>query len=218
MKLGMNPPTLPTGSSAATCSTRDRMRPAHHLILALSIALLTVVVLTGCGGGSETEPAPPPDYAQKLAGSPAPLAALHAQEGELLDGGKDAFEARMEELKGYPVVVNAWASWCGPCIAEFPYLQQLSAKLGKKVAFVGVNSYDSSDSASTLLRDFPVPYPSYSDPDREIYRSIGGTSGFPATALYDEEGNRTLITFGGYPNQEELEADIQTHAIEGEEG
>ena len=71
-------------------------------------------------------------------------------------------------MKGYPVVVNQWASWCGPCRAEFPWFQNASAKYGKKVAFLGVDSQDSDDAAKTFLGEYPVPYPSYTDPDKEI--------------------------------------------------
>ena len=117
-----------------------------------------------------------PTTSEALAGAPAPLAALHRQANELLAGGSDAYEKRIEALRGYPVVVNVWASWCGPCRFEFPALQQLSAKYGKRVAFLGVDSQDSEDAARTFLSEAPVPYPSYSDPDEEIKESLGSPS------------------------------------------
>ena len=71
-------------------------------------------------------------------------------------------------LRGYPVVVNVWASWCGPCRFEFPHFQRAAAAYGKRVAFLGIDSQDSDDAAATFLREEPVPYPSYTDPDEEI--------------------------------------------------
>ena len=123
----------------------------------------------GCGSGQGGDyGGEHPDYEKALAGSPPPLAALHRQGNELLGGGQDAYEKRIAALRGYPVVVNVWASWCGPCRFEFPTLQRLSAKYGKQVAFLGVDSEDSDDAARTFLAEAPVPYPSYTDPDEDI--------------------------------------------------
>jgi cytochrome c biogenesis protein CcmG, thiol:disulfide interchange protein DsbE len=178
--------------------------------------VLLALLPWGCGssddGGSG---GPHPNYAKALAGAPAPLAALYKQGNELLPGGGGAYEKQIEELRGYPIVVNVWASWCGPCRFEFPVLQKLSARYGKKVAFVGVNSEDSEDAASTFLREEPVPYPSYSDPDEEIKESLGATRGFPDTAFYDKSGELVYLKQGPYVDDSELEADVRHYAFEG---
>src|ERR1700761_7907287 len=136
------------------------MRMRITLALALVAALALAAFVAGCGssggGGSATHP----DYATALKGAPAPLAKLYSEGNELLPGGKDAFEKRVGEL-GYPVVANVWASWCGPCRAEFTHFQQVSAKLGKKVAFIGMDAEDSEASAKEWLQERPVPYPTY---------------------------------------------------------
>jgi cytochrome c biogenesis protein CcmG/thiol:disulfide interchange protein DsbE len=187
------------------------IRPLPALIALLLSALLG----GGCGaaesggaGGSH------PDYAKALAGSPPPLAALHKQANELLPGGRDAYEKRIAELRGYPVVVNVWASWCGPCRFEFPVLQKLSARYGKRVAFLGLNSEDSEDAAATFLREEPVPYPSYSDPDKEVFESLGAV-GFPDTAFYDRSGELVHLKQGPYRDDAELEADVRRYALKG---
>jgi cytochrome c biogenesis protein CcmG, thiol:disulfide interchange protein DsbE len=189
-------------------STRLRPLPA---LCALALAIL---LGGGCGssesgdyGGSH------PNYAKALAGAPAPLAALYKQGNDLLDGGTAAYENRVAQLRGYPIVVNVWASWCVPCRQELPVLQKLSARYGKKVAFLGVNSEDSADAAATFLREVPVPYPSYTDPDKEIYDSLDAF-GFPDTAYYDSSGELVHLKIGQYRDDSELEADVRRYALE----
>jgi thiol-disulfide isomerase/thioredoxin len=184
----------------------------------LQIALLATALAlaaAGCGssaGGGDYGGAHP-DYAKALAGSPAPLAALHAQADRLLPGETAAFEKRIAALKGYPVVVNMWASWCGPCRFEFPTLQKLSARYGKRVAFLGVNSQDSNDAASTFLKEAPVPYPSYTDPGKKIAAALHATLGLPDTAFYDRAGKLVYLKQGPYTNPSDLQADVQRYAL-----
>ncbi|HEU5104724.1 MAG TPA: TlpA disulfide reductase family protein [Solirubrobacterales bacterium] len=181
----------------------------------LALLALAILFASGCGaseggdyGGSH------PNYTKALADAPAPLAALYKQGDELLGGGTSAYEKQIAELRGYPIVVNLWASWCVPCRAEFPTLQKLSSRYGKRVAFLGVNSEDSSDAAETFLREAPLPYPSYSDPDKDIYDSVEGY-GFPNTAFYDRSGELVYVHKGQYANEGDLEADMRTYALQG---
>jgi cytochrome c biogenesis protein CcmG/thiol:disulfide interchange protein DsbE len=192
------------------------MIPASKALLALLVALLATLAWSGCGASSGQDyGGQHPDYASALAGAPAPLAALHKQADQLLPGGLDAYEKRVASLRGYPIVANVWASWCGPCRFEFPTLQKLSARYGKRVAFLGIDSADSDDAAATFLDEAPVPYPSYTDPDREIAESLGAHVGFPDTAFYDRRGELVYLKQGPYAEQSELEADVRRYALEG---
>ena len=170
--------------------------------------------LSACGssgGGSSTSKAP--DYEAALAGAPKPLAKLYAQGDRLISGGTSAFQDRLQSLRGHPVVVNVWASWCEPCRQEFPYLQRLSAKYGERVAFLGVDTKDNDAAARTFLGEFPLPYPSYTDPDQAIARSVGATIGLPDTAYYDAAGKRVHVKQGQYASEADFAADIRRYAL-----
>jgi cytochrome c biogenesis protein CcmG/thiol:disulfide interchange protein DsbE len=181
------------------------------------VFLLAAGALAGCGSASGGDyGGQHPDYAKALAGSPAPLAALHRQSDQLLGGGQGAYEGRLAALHGYPAVVNFWASWCGPCRFEFPLFQKAAAAEGKRVAFLGVDVQDSGDAASTFLGEAPVPYPSYTDPDKTIADGAGATLGLPDTAFYDRSGKLTYLKQGPYRDLAELQADVARHAVRGE--
>ena len=153
-----------------------------------------MLALPACGSGSGGDyGGKAPDYTKVLAGAPKPLAKLYDQADQLLPGGADAFQQRLAELRGHPVVVNKWASWCGPCREELPWLQRQAAERGKRIAFIGVDSKDSDSAAKEFLNEFPVPYPSYTDPDQDIALLINATIGTPATAIYDSSGKQVHV-------------------------
>lgn len=190
-------------------------------MLSFVVALLTFIaaatlVLSACGSTSDDGAGNPEsrasDYERALADAPPKLAALYEQGNELLGGEVEAYEARLRKLRGYPVVVNKWASWCGPCRHEFPFFQELAAKLGKRIAFLGINSKDSEDAARTFLEQFPVPYPSYSDPDHELGDLLQNAREFPVTGFYDSAGELVFVHRGGYASASDLEAEIKRYA------
>ncbi|MFL5891972.1 MAG: TlpA family protein disulfide reductase [Solirubrobacterales bacterium] len=183
------------------------------LVLGLA-ATVTVVALGGCGGSDDgSAEAKTPDYRSALAGAPKPLARLYSHGDVLVTAGTQAFQAQLDAVRGYPVVVNKWVSWCGPCREEFPYLQRLSARFGKRVAFIGVDANDSNAAARTFLGEFPLPYPSFTDPDQDISRLLGATAGFPATAFYDRSGQRVFVRQGQYASQADFATDIRHYAL-----
>jgi cytochrome c biogenesis protein CcmG/thiol:disulfide interchange protein DsbE len=189
------------------------IKAGPQFAICLALAAVAALVGNGCGADSGGDyGGQHPEYAKALAGSPAPLAALHEQADQLLPGGSEAFNKGIAALHGYPVVVNVWASWCGPCRFEFPTLQKGAATYGKRVAFLGVNSQDADDAAKTFLEEAPVPYPSYSDGDGGIANELGGR-GLPVTAFYNREGKLVFLQQKPYAEEAQLREDIERYAV-----
>ena len=182
------------------------------------VALVAVLVIglsqAGGGGGGQGKSAGGVCGAvpASLKGAPAPLASLHEQGCDLLSGGPDAYKARLASLHGYPIVVNQWASWCGPCRAEFPHFQRLSASLGKRVAFMGVDFSDNDAAAQKFLKQYPVPYPSFKDGDEKVSQVFNGVGPLPKTVFYDASGKLKYIHVGQYRDQATLRRDIRRYA------
>ena len=181
-----------------------------------ALAAGLTALLAGCGAGQARSAAPPPNAVQAaFKGSPPPLAALHAQANRLLSGGPPAFRARLAALEGYPVVVNKWASWCGPCQTEFPAFQQAAVKYGRQVAFIGVDANDGNGAAAAFLRRFPVSYPSYTDPHSSIAQAFRATTYFPQTLFFDRRGHAHYVFdhAGPYESAQALEKDIRFYVL-----
>lgn len=175
--------------------------------------MLAVLAVAGCG--SHVRSAAPAAAVQSsdLAGSPAPLAALHTQANHLLGGGLTAFQARLTALRGYPVVVNKWAHWCDPCQSEFPVFQRVSVALGRRVAFLGLDGNDQTAGAQAFLRQFPVSYPSYEDPHSVIANHIRAATYFPQTVFYDRAGRMVYDHVGPYESVSALQRDIRHYLL-----
>jgi thiol-disulfide isomerase/thioredoxin len=179
-------------------------------------ALAAVVLVAGCGGSGAGNPdsrISAQQATQPISSAPPQLASIRTQGNQLLSGGSDAFDQRLQAVHGFPVVVNKWASWCGPCRFEFPWFQSLAQKRGGQIAFLGVNSNDSDGTAKQFLSELPLPYPSYSDPDLQIAQDLGGPpQAFPTTTYYDRSGKQVFSHPGVYANEQGLIADVNRYA------
>jgi cytochrome c biogenesis protein CcmG/thiol:disulfide interchange protein DsbE len=150
---------------------------------------------------------------RSLAGAPGPLATLHNRSNALIPADKQLYAHEIKGLAGHPIVVNKWASWCGPCRGEFPVLQSTSVKYGKRVAFVGLDASDNDGDASKFLRHFPVTYPSLVDRNSHIAQSLGIGRSFPTTIYYDARGKVQYIHQGPYTSDTTFAADIERYAL-----
>ncbi len=189
-----------------------------------SLAAAALALGAGCSG-DESDTVDPgsanPDSALSLEEAQAPvkkaapeLAAIREEANEILDEGIDGFDDRLAELEaaGIPVVINKWASWCGPCREEFPDFQAQAIEHGSEVAFLGLLSNDGVETGETFLDEFPLPYPSYLDSDQEIATDRSVAREFPTTFFVDSEGVMAFARIGPYTSEDQLAADIERYA------
>ncbi|MBA2537836.1 MAG: TlpA family protein disulfide reductase [Actinobacteria bacterium] len=124
-----------------------------------------------------------------------------AAEAALADG-----ELALSELRGHPIVINFWASWCVPCKEEAPVLAAAARRHAGQVAFVGVDIQDFKSDARRFLTRYGVNYVSVRDSGDSTYRAYGLT-GVPETYYVDREGRAVAQSLGAV-SASELEAGI----------
>jgi peroxiredoxin len=126
-------------------------------------------------------------------GAPAPSFQLTSNTGKPVN---------LDSLKGQIVLVNFWASWCGPCRKEMPILEQLNRQFHNKgVTLIGVNVEPNSAAAADWLKATPVSFPILFDTDSKVSK-LYQVEGMPNTVILDRKGNVRYIHRGYQPGAE----------------
>jgi cytochrome c biogenesis protein CcmG/thiol:disulfide interchange protein DsbE len=170
--------------------------PSVRLVIAAALLILTTACSgprpsPGCGGGTDLLPATP--------------TALPTLDGR-------GFRDLLCQLRGKPVVVNVWASWCGPCIFEAPDLAAAAKDYAGQVQFVGVDVLDQRGPGRAFIEKYGWTYPSVFDPNAAIRDSFG-LIGAPHTIFFDAQGGRSSVWSG--PVTKEVLADAIKGALRG---
>lgn len=176
-------------------------------------------MLTGCsslngtgdkgfvtGDGSLTEVAPTDR------GKPVELA------GPDLEGN----DLDLADLRGRPVVVVVWGSWCTPCRAEAPEVVAAANELEGRAAFAGIDIRDpSTEQAASFVRGFDVPYPSFYSPDGKALLAFPGTltpNSIPSFVVLDAQGRVAASIIGQLPSKITLVEVVEDVARESADG
>ena len=119
---------------------------------------------------------------------------------------------RLRSLRGYPIVLNFWASWCVPCKKEAPRLVAAAQRHAGTVVLLGIDVQDLTSDARTFLRYHHVDYPSLRDNGGATYDGYGLT-GVPETYWLDRRG-RIVAHYAGPVSDQQLDAGINTASTE----
>jgi thiol-disulfide isomerase/thioredoxin len=194
-------------------------RTTVALVAVVVVAAAVVLVVRAGGGGKGLAPeAGTGQVATVAAGvSVVPEAQrrpLPAFTGQTLDDQ----EVDLAALRGRPLVLNFWASWCGPCRAEQKGLELASRTLaGRDVRMVGVNIRDDRGAAASYLQEFRVGYPSLFDRPALLPARLGalGPQAPPYTLVVDAQGRVAARVFGALPGgRPDRQAALLTDLVE----
>lgn len=162
-----------------------------RLLLALLFLAMTVVFLALHSRPTEVDAsvAGAALPARPAAGYPAPDFALTTLDGETL---------RLSDLRGQPVLLNFWASWCGPCRVEMPHLQAASVTHDGQIAVVGINLTDREarqEDVAAFVDEFGLTFPIALD-ERGDVADLYEVRGQPASVFIDRDGMVHTVFYG----------------------
>lgn len=137
----------------------------------------------------------------------APQAAERAPTPDVTFATADGTTASLDDYEGQPLVLNFWASWCPPCVAEMgDVLRPVHEAHSDEVAFLGMNLRDEPAAAQQIVDSTGVTYDLALDPDGEVFSAFGGV-GMPTTVFIDEDG-RIVDQHTGAITRDQLQAQV----------
>lgn len=169
----------------------SRVKAKRWLIVSM-LAVLAMLILGSPGCGSPS-PIPPQEGAQ------APDFTLST-----LDGGT----VELDELKGQPVLLNFWATWCGYCRYQMPFLQAAFEEKGQEMKFIAINIGESSDKVQQYAEDEGLGFTVALDSEGEV-ASAYNIRPIPATFFIDEQGVIKYIQIGAFASTDEVLAVLE---------
>jgi cytochrome c biogenesis protein CcmG, thiol:disulfide interchange protein DsbE len=166
--------------------------------VAASVGLVLALVLAAC-----TSPVQDPvAAADPDAGPPVTDRTFETFDGQTTS---------LREFEGEPLVVNFWASWCPPCIAEMPEFEQVHLARGDEVRFIGLNTQDTLEQAEQLAERTGVSYDLGLDPDGALFNDFEVIA-MPSTYLVNAAG-AVVARHAGILTAQQLEDLIDEHLV-----
>jgi peroxiredoxin len=162
---------------------------AKKPIMMLVSVLAAGLILAGCATTSQGTGA----------GSQAPDFQLPDLDGNVVS---------LSGLRGSPVLLNFWASWCGPCREEMPYIQQIHEEWsGRGLVVLTVNLGENADDVREFMEEFDLTFPALLDTETSLAETYN-VGGIPTTYFIDKEGIIRERKIGAFPSAEVIEQSL----------
>ena len=185
---------------------KSAVRMGAVLSLTICMALQTAGCSSAGKGGEQTTAAQADGDVKEAAGTTAgnpgdgqtgvPLKAGNKAPdftAELIDGSSLA----LSDLKGKPVIINFWATWCGPCVREMPAFERLKEDFGDEIGIIAVNCGDDADTVKDFVDENGYTFPVALDENYEVAMLYPSNS-IPYTVVLDANGKITHVSTGAY--------------------
>ena len=162
-----------------------------RLIAILVVILTAGLVITGCTAGSEPT---------ATVGNVAPDFQLQNLDGQSIT---------LSDLKGNPVLINFWATWCGPCVSEMPHLQEIHNEWSDRGLIVlAINWGESASEVEQFLQAHNLSLPVLLDTNQVVARKCG-TRSIPVTFFIDKNGIIQNKVTGAFPSKASIESRLR---------
>lgn len=163
------------------------------IIAVVSVACfgLVGVLLVGCGIGSYL-------FASRIAINGAQFISdsrIGTEAPEIMLTTVDGKAFRLSELRGRPVILNFWATWCTPCVEEVATLQACSTRYSQEIVIVGINADEPRNDVLDFIDEHALTFTMLLDPDSRI-QNLYEIRGFPTTFIIDREGIIRAVHIG----------------------
>jgi peroxiredoxin len=172
----------------------NRQKARKYVIPVILVAL----VISGCGGST----------LMSGNGTPAIAPVVGARAPDFTASTIDGETITLDELRGQPVVLKFWATWCGYCRYQMPFFQAAFEEKGHEVKFIGINVRESGDKVQQFVEGEDVDFTMALDVDGAVSNSYN-VRPIPATFFIDEHGVIKKIKIGAFMSQAELMAVLE---------
>ena len=213
---------VPQESNAAAEETVAERKPSKVAVIIAMAAVAIAILIVMLAPGSDSSSTPPataskgnltgsPNTAEEDAAADAKAAGKAAPLGFTLKD-MNGVDVKLAAFKGKPIIVNFWATWCGPCRAEIPSLVELQTKYaeeGKEVVILGISVDDPVEKLKPYAAQMKMNYPVLVGNGRDdVQDAFGPLWGIPVTVFIDREG-RIAKKHSGIASKEQFEQEIK---------